>query len=109
MERFWFVGILLTGLFSLSITMAENLTVRVGLARLQPADISITVGETVTFYNQDLMPGGHTIVAIDKSFKSPPLAKNKSWSRTFEKEGIYAYRIKEHPEVIGRIVVLEKP
>jgi plastocyanin len=51
------------------------------------------------------MPGGHTIMADDCSFKSPDLAKDESWSHTFTKPGTYAYHIKQHPEAKGKIVV----
>ena len=86
-------------------TMSANSTVQVGTNRLQPTEVSIAVGDTVTFHNQDEMFGGHTIVANDGSFKSPPLGKDESWSHTFDKPGTYTYHIKEHPRAKGRIVV----
>jgi hypothetical protein len=51
------------------------------------------------------MPGGHTVVADDGSFSSPPLAKDQSWSRTFEKPGSVGVHIKEHPAAKARIEV----
>ena len=50
---------------------AETL-VEVGHNRLEPAAITIKSGDTVTFVNKDQMPGGHTIVADDGTFSSPP-------------------------------------
>jgi len=42
----------------------------------------------VVFSNTQEMPGGHTIVADDRSFSSPVLGKDKSWSHTFDKAGL---------------------
>ena len=84
---------------------ADDAIVQVGHNRLEPTEVSISAGGTVTFHNQDEMPGGHSIVADDGSFESPALAKDDSWSHTFEKSGTYPYHIKEHPEAKGKIVV----
>jgi plastocyanin len=80
-------------------------TVQVGHNRLEPAEISIAAGDTVTFHNRDEMPGGHTLVADDGSFESPALGKDTSWSHTFAKPGTYAYHIKQHAGAKGRVVV----
>ena len=87
---------------------ADNAKVQVGHNRLEPAEISINAGDSVTFHNEDEMPGGHTIVADDKSFTSPPLGKDKSWTHTFANEGTFTYHIKQHPGAKGKIVVQEK-
>jgi plastocyanin len=51
------------------------------------------------------MPGGHTVVADDGSFSSPPLAKDQTWSHTFEKAGSFGVHIKEHPGAKAKIEV----
>lgn len=79
--------------------------VRVGHNRLEPAELTVEAGSTVVFRNEDAMPGGHTIVASDGSFESPPLAKDEEWSHTFEKAGAYPYMIKQHPSAKGTITV----
>ena len=66
---------------------ADATMVQVGHNRLDPAEVSIAVGDTVTFHNLDAMPGGHTIVAGDGSFQSPPLGKDESWSHSFAEPG----------------------
>ena len=101
-------ALLLAALISLlasSASWAKEATVQVGHNRLEPAEVTIGVGETVVFHNQDQMPGGHTIVADDASFASPPLAKDQSWSHSFKAPGSYPYHIKEHEGAKGRIVV----
>jgi len=84
---------------------ADGVTVEVGHNRLSPAEFSIAVGDEVTFVNQDQMPGGHTLVADDESFSSPPLAKGESWTHAFESAGKVPYHIKEHPGAKGTISV----
>lgn len=86
-------------------SIADDATVKVGHNRLEPATLSVSVGDTVTFLNEDQMPGGHTIVADDGSFSSGGLAKGESWSHTFESAGSYGYHIKEHPGAKGTVSV----
>jgi plastocyanin len=85
--------------------LAADPTVKVGHNKLDPAELTVAVGTTVTFHNLDQMPGGHSIVADDGSFKSPGLAKDQSWSHKFEKAGTYSYSIKEHPSAKGKVIV----
>jgi len=85
--------------------LADEVVVKVGHNRLAPADVTITVGSVVRFHNEDEMPGGHTIVAADGSFQSPPLAKGEDWSHKFDKAGTYSYSIKQHPSAKGSVVV----
>lgn len=93
-------------LFALPLAAAAgDTTVEVGHNRLEPAKVMIAAGETVTFHNQDEMPGGHTIVATDGTFQSPPLAKDETWSHTFDEPGTYRVRIKEHPDTTAEIMV----
>ena len=105
MHRIWALGTGLMLLVSPGWIIAGEVTVEVGHNRLEPAEITITEGDTVTFHNQGIMPGGHTLVGADKAFQSPPLADNQSWSHTFTKEGVYPYHIKQHPGAKGRVVV----
>jgi len=59
------------------------------------------------FAHQKRFPStrGHTVGVDDGSFSSPPLGKDKSWSHTFDKAGIYKIHIKEHPGAKGEIGV----
>jgi plastocyanin len=84
---------------------ADTTVVKVGHNRLEPREVTVEAGSTVTFLNEEEMPGGHTIVADDGSFESPGLAKGQKWSHTFEKPGTYTYKIKEHPSAEGKIIV----
>ena len=79
--------------------------VHVGHNRVEPTEFTIPVGGTVVFHNMDEMPGGHTIVADDGSFESPPLGKDEQWSHTFERAGSFGYHIEQHPDAKGRVTV----
>jgi plastocyanin len=94
-------GALLVGASALG----EGVTVQVGHNRLTPSQLTVEAGTTVTFENQDAMPGGHTIVADDGSFQSPALAKGETWSHAFDKPGTHAFSIKEHPSAKGSVTV----
>lgn len=74
-------------------------------SHVQPARIEIKAGESVTFKNVVDMPGGHTVVADDGSFESPPLNKDQSWTHAFAKAGSYKFHLKQHPDTKGEIVV----
>jgi plastocyanin len=85
--------------------LAEGVTVRVGHNRLTPAEVTVEAGTSVTFLNEDEMPGGHSVVADDGSFESPALGKGERWSHTFEKAGTIGYAIKQHPGAKGKVIV----
>lgn len=84
---------------------ADDAAVAVGHNRLTPPAVTIAAGESVTFTNEQAMPGGHTVVADDGSFESPALDKDESWSHTFDEPGTHAYHIKQHPDAKGTITV----
>jgi plastocyanin len=84
---------------------AGETTVTVGHNKIDPAQVKVKAGDTVTFHNVDEMPGGHTIAALDGSFSSPPLAKDQKWSHTFDEAGTHKIHIVQHPKAVGEIVV----
>ena len=99
-----FVALVGSLLISIS-ALAEGATVAVGHNRLTPSQLTVEAGTTVTFKNEEEMPGGHTIVADDGSFQSPALAKGQTWSHKFDAPGTHAYSIKEHPSAKGSVTV----
>ena len=68
-----------------------------------PATITVPVGATVTWVNRDDIP--HTVVAVDKSFKSKVLDTDEKFSFTFTKAGTYDYFCSIHPHMTGKVVV----
>lgn len=84
---------------------AAEVAVKIGHGRVEPAQITIAKGDTVTFINEDEMHGGHAIIADDGVFRSPGLKKGAAWSYVFVKSGTFSFHIKEHTEAKGKIRV----
>jgi plastocyanin len=69
----------------------------------QPAELTITPGETVTWTNLDGV--AHTATATDGSWDTGLLDEGESGSITFTTPGTYEYRCTPHPSMTGRIIV----
>lgn len=67
------------------------------------ATIAVRAGTTVTWVNDDDIP--HTVVAVDKSFKSKVLDTGERFSFTFAKAGQFAYFCSLHPHMTGKVIV----
>jgi plastocyanin len=110
------------GLAALMITLAAMLTTvgRVGGAGTQekapagvsvkidnfsfgPAALTVPVGTTVTWTNQDDVP--HTVVSTDGVFKSKALDTDDKFSFAFSMPGTYSYFCSIHPKMTGQIIV----
>lgn len=72
-----------------------------------PADITVKVGETVTWVNNDSAP--HTIVSDPNGaiFMSENLGQGQKYSFTFSQAGDFPYHCGLHPNMIGKITVTE--
>ena len=68
-----------------------------------PETLTVKVGDTVTWTNQD--SAGHSATADDGSFDTGVLAKGQSGSVTFDKAGTYTYYCSVHPRMKGTIIV----
>jgi plastocyanin len=66
-------------------------------------EVTVPVGATVTWTNDDDIP--HTVVAVDKSFRSKVLDTGESYSMTFKTPGVFAYFCSIHPQMTGKIIV----
>jgi len=68
-----------------------------------PNTLTVAAGTTVTWTNSDDIP--HTVVSVDKTFKSKVLDTDDKFSYTFTKPGTYSYFCSVHPKMTGKIVV----
>jgi amicyanin len=68
-----------------------------------PASLTVKVGSTVTWTNNDEEP--HGIAAKDGSFHGPAMDTHGSWSFTFATPGTYDYICSIHPFMTGTVVV----
>jgi amicyanin len=71
--------------------------------KFNPATLTVPVGTTVTWTNQDEEP--HTIAAKDGSFHSPGMDTHGTYSFTFSTPGSYDYICSIHPFMTGTVVV----
>ncbi|HEX2814771.1 MAG TPA: cupredoxin family copper-binding protein [Phenylobacterium sp.] len=78
-------------------------TVRIDNFVFGPEALTVAVGTTVTWINQDDIP--HTVVANDKSFKSKVMDTDERFSFTFTKPGEYGYFCSLHPHMVGKVIV----
>ncbi len=82
---------------------AGPVAVRISNFTFGPKAVTVKVGQTVTWTNDDDIP--HAVVANDKSFRSKVLDTGQSFSFTFTKPGQFAYFCSLHPMMTGKIVV----
>jgi amicyanin len=71
--------------------------------KFNPATLTVPVGTTVTWTNQDEEP--HTLAAKDGSFHSPGMDTHGTYSFTFTTPGSYDYICSIHPFMTGTVVV----
>jgi plastocyanin len=69
-------------------------------------NLTVTVGATVAWTNQDDVP--HTVTAEDGKFKSKFLNKGQIFSFTFREAGSFKYFCEVHPDVMRATVVVTR-
>jgi plastocyanin len=70
-----------------------------------PPSLSVVVGTTVTWTNQDSAP--HTVTSDAGDWDSGRLSQGQSFSRTFDQAGTFAYHCAVHSSMTGTIVVTQ--
>ena len=75
--------------------------------KFNPEDLTINVGDTVTWTNNDGM--GHTATSTDEpaSFDSENIDAGATWSFTFTEAGTYNYKCDYHSSMTASITVVE--
>jgi amicyanin len=68
-----------------------------------PDEITVVPGTTVTWVNKEAMP--HTVVDVNKGFRSKTLPKDAAFSFTFTAAGDYNYLCSIHPNMKGKVIV----
>jgi len=66
-----------------------------------PADVTIKVGDTMTWTNNDSVP--HTVTGT--GFDSGSLAQGKTYSHKFDTAGTFDYHCSVHPSMTAKITV----
>jgi amicyanin len=81
---------------------AEGASVEIKNFAFEPKTVTIKVGQTVTWTNQDSTT--HTVTG-DGGIDSDGLSKGKSYSKTFDTEGAFDYHCSPHPQMKGQVIV----
>jgi plastocyanin len=68
-----------------------------------PSTITVHAGVHVRWTNRDDVP--HTVVSVDKAFKSRALDTDEAFDYTFSKPGTYKYFCSLHPNMTATVVV----
>jgi plastocyanin len=84
-------------------TAAGEVAAEIADFEFSPADISATVGQTVTFTNNDSAP--HTATLDDDSCTTENLNQGDSGGLTFNAAGSYPFHCAIHPDMKGTITV----
>lgn len=98
-----FAGLSLAAIASAPLHAAATPSVKIENFAFTPPALTVKVGDTVTFENDDDIP--HLVVANDASFRSKALDTGDSYAFTFTKAGDYAYYCGLHPHMQGKITV----
>jgi amicyanin len=78
-------------------------TVSMDHSTFTPGEITVAAGTTVTWVNREIMP--HTVVDMNRGFRSKTLAKDGTFSFTFTTAGDYNYLCSIHPNMKGKVIV----
>ena len=78
-------------------------TIKISNFTFNAATITVPVGTTVTWVNEDDIP--HTVVASDKIFRSKVLDTDEKFAFTFAAPGAFGYFCSIHPHMVGKVVV----
>ena len=81
---------------------AQEIQVTIDNFTFAPPELTVKVGDTVTWTNHDDIP--HTVVSAGK-FRSKPMDTDNSFSFTFTSAGDYKYFCSLHPHMTGMIKV----
>ena len=91
-----------TILLGIASAQAEELKVTIDNFTFTPAQLTVKVGDTVTWTNHDDIP--HTVVSAGK-FRSKPMDTENTFTFTFTSAGDYKYFCSLHPHMSGMIKV----
>jgi len=86
------------------VTEGSKIDIAIASFQFSPSDITVHVGTTITWTNND--SATHTVTANDGSFSSGALGKGGTYSYTFTKEGIFAYICENHTSMKASVTVV---
>ena len=82
---------------------SQEVVVKIDNFSYMPHDITVTVGTTIIWVNNDDIP--HTVVSTTDLFKSKALDTDDKFSFKFDKPGTYDYFCSIHPKMTAKVIV----
>jgi len=86
-----------------TLTPAAPTTVEIRDMHFEPVTLTVNVGTTVIWVNDDTSP--HTVTDKGRVFRSAALDTEDRFSYTFATPGEFTYFCTLHPMLVGKIVV----
>lgn len=83
--------------------IVTNVSLSISAFAYHTPSVTVNVGDSVTWTNQDSM--AHTVTADDGAFGSGSIAAGGTFSHTFTKAGTYSYHCTLHPQMKGVVIV----
>lgn len=82
---------------------SSEVLVSVSNFAFEPQSVTVKVGTTVRWTNQD--SARHTITSDAGDWGSGSLSQGETYSRTFTQAGTYTYHCAFHPSMTGTVIV----
>ena len=96
------IAVVATMLLPVGSARAEDVAVHIDNFVFEPAQLTVKVGQTVTWTNRDDIP--HTVVCAGK-FRSKTMDTDGTFTFTFATAGEYKYFCSLHPHMQGVVKV----
>lgn len=84
--------------------LAESAEVVIDKMMFSPRQVKIKVGDSVKWINQEKR-NNHSVRFESENLESERVFPGESWSRTFDRPGVYPYVCGPHPEMTGQVEV----
>ena len=97
------IGIIAVAMLGGGVALAADHPVAISGFSFSPRNITVTVGDTITWTNSDAQ--AHTATADDGSFDTGTIGNGGSGSATFATAGTFPYHCKIHASMTGTITV----
>ena len=91
---------------SMAAETGQTHQIRIEKFKFVPAELTIKTGDTVEWTNGDIAP--HTATESAREWDTKTLSKGKSGVLTFSTPGVQSYICRFHPNMKGKITVVEK-
>lgn len=90
---------------AMQMSPAATTAVAMKMYAFSPSSLTVPVGTTVVWTNEDTAPHTVTVSSGPETFSSPNLQKGDTFSYTFTKPGTYSYFCAVHPDMTATVTV----